>query len=301
MPTQLDLVIGDSQKIVIEFIDNDFTAEFIPQLKTIHSAYEFTSRTMYIPGLRWPWDPVKVEQQRQSIIDAVNELNSMGLNFPIQVEDIVFAGDNTDTRQLLNRLHRCFTTGNFTRNIWEYGTEYTFEVDGKSDSRFNTVVHMINDGVHNIEDRTTNDRLRTFPPYTEYIVDFLSHRPKDPAVQPVFFKGIKEEHFQYFTDQLEYDVWLPLTQIQGKDYWRGYFDYDDPTQWDISTNVVYSGSLALGDRTGAKDPILESWMRSYGLEPGPRQCGMPVGHVIEGREYIDAMPTINAIKDIVIR
>ena len=88
MPTQLDLIIGDSQKIVIEFIDNDFTAEFIPQLKTIHSAYKFTSRTMFIPGLRWPWDPVKVEGHRQSIINAINELNSMGLNFPIAVEDI---------------------------------------------------------------------------------------------------------------------------------------------------------------------------------------------------------------------
>lgn len=301
MPTQLDLIINDAQKIVIEFLENDFTAEFIPHIKNINSAYEFRSRTMYIPGLRMPWNPVKVEEYRQSIMNAVTQLNNMGLKFPVPVDDIVFPEDNAESRALLNRLHRCFTTGNFTRNIWEYGTDHTFDLDGNSHVEFNDIVHMINDGVHNIETYTTNDRLKTFPKYSEYIIEFVSQLPKDPAVRPVFFNGIKEEHFQYFTDQLEYDVWLPLTQIQGKDYWRGYFDYDDPTQWDISTNVVYSGSLALGDRTGAKFTVLEDWMRSYGLEPGPRQCGMPLGRIIEGRELINTMPSTDAIQDIVIR
>jgi hypothetical protein len=299
MPTQIDLVIGDSKKIVIEFIDNDFTAEFIPHLKKIHSAYEFISHRDTIPEYRSHWYPVMVESHRQYIINAVTELNSMGLNFPIPVENIVFDGDNTDTRKLLNRLHRCFTTGNSTRDIWEYGTDHTFYVE--DEDLFNEIVHRINVGVHNIECYTTNDRVKTFPKYTEYLITFMNQRSKDPKLQPKYFNKIKDEHLRYFTAQLDYDVWLPLTQIEGKDYCQCYLDYDDPTQWDISTNVIYSGSLALGDRKSVKDPALEAWLRSYGIEPGPRQCGMPLGHIVEGREYINTMPQKNAIQDIVIR
>lgn len=300
MPTQLTLDIGDSKKIVVEFLDNDFTDEFIPHLKTIHSAYGFTSRTMYIPGLHRAWDPVQVENWRQYLIETVTQLNAMGLNFPVAIEDIVFENNSSATRALLNRLHRCFTTGNATRNIWEYNTSNTFTLDPIDYEYFNGIVHKINTGVHNIENYTSSDRLKTFPKYSEYVIEFVSQRPKNPDVQPTFFKFIKDEHFQYFSDQLEYDVWLPLTQIQGKDYWRGYFDYDDPTQWDISTNIVYSGSLALGDRTGAKFPVLEDWMRSYGIEPGPRQCGMPLGRIVEGCEYVAKLKPSEAVKDIII-
>jgi hypothetical protein len=301
MPTQLTLSLGDSKNIVVEFLENDFTAEFIPHLKAISDAYGFTSRAMYIPGLRMPWQPEQVKKHQQYIVDAVTQLNAMGLNFPVPVEDIVFNADDVQTRQLLNRLHRCFTTGNSTRNIWEYNTNHTFTLDPLDYQYFNDVVHRINTGVHNLENYTASDRLKAFPKYSEYVIEFVSQRPKNPDVQPTFFKFIKDEHFQYFSDQLEYDVWLPLTQIQGKDYWRGYFDYDDPRQWDISTNVVYSGSLALGDRTGAKFTVLEDWMRSYGIEPGPRQCGMPLGRITEGREYVSTLKPTEAIEDIIVQ
>lgn len=301
MTTQIDLIINDSQKVVIEFLDNDFTAEFIPHLKNIYHSYEFASHKMFIPPLRSGWDNNAVESQRQEIIKSVSVLNLMGLHFPVPIENIVFDGNTKETRQLLNRLHRCFTTGNFTRNTWEYNTDSTFCVSAEDQEYFNTLVHNINTAVHRIEFYTTNERVQTFPKYSEYIVEFISQKPKNPNNQPVFFKDIKEQHFDYFSDKLDYDVWLPLTQIQGKDYWRGYFDYDDPTCWDISTNIVYSGSLALGDRSGAKYQILEDWMRSYGIEPGPRQCGMPLGHIVEGGEYLNSIPDINAFKDIVIQ
>ncbi|CAB4129266.1 hypothetical protein UFOVP112_364 [uncultured Caudovirales phage] len=301
MPIQVDLVVNDNQKIVIEFLENPFTEEFITQFKAVCNAYEFTSWNMHVPSLRRRWENSAIINYQQNIIDSITELNSLGLNFPIPVTDIVFKENDSTTRDLLNRLHRCFTTGNLTRNIWEFDTEHTFNLPGNEVNNFNTIVHNINTAVHNIEDYITNDRIESFPHYSEYIVEFLSHQPKDTNDQPTFFNGIKQEHFQYFSDQLDYTVWLPLTQIQGKDYWRGYFDYDDPRQWDISTNVVYSGSLALGTRSGAKAPVLEAWMRSYGIEPGPMQCGMPLGHIIQGIEYLDTLSSVKAIKDVIIQ
>jgi hypothetical protein len=130
---------------------------------------------------------------------------------------------------------------------------------------------------------------------------FDSSNPIDPANNPQwrYFQHLDEEYFQYFTDQLEYDIWLPLHQIQGKNYWICYFDEDDPTHWDVSTNIIYSGSIAIGDRSAARDPKILTWLESYGITPGPMHCGMPLGKIITGRDLVPALDE-GSIKDIII-
>jgi hypothetical protein len=175
---------------------------------------------------------------------------------------------------------------------WLDGSEYTFNLNQADYPVFSKLVHNINTVVHQMEVYYMNDRIKSFNKKHEYQVLFNSSKPLDPANDPqrLYMKQIKEEHFQYFSDQLTYDVWLPLHEIQGKNYWVAYFDMDDPRPWDVSTNVVYSGGFAIGDRSAIRDPAILEYLQSYGITPGPRQCGMPLGHVIQGKELIETMP-----------
>lgn len=274
--------------LVIEFLDNPFVTEFVNHFNRIRQTYKLISYREDIPYKRHKWDPVVIAHQQQVIIAAITKLNDLGLQFPVPIDDIVLAQD-TVSRQLLNRLHRCFTTSHHTRTTWELGTSYTFNLDQQDYAPFGQAVHSINDAVHAVESYYSNDRVHSFTPRTEFQLVFDSNQPIDPSNDPQsdYFQEISSPHQKYFTDQLAYDVWLPLHQIQGKNYWICYFDQDDPTNWDISTNIIYSGSMAIGDRSASRDPVLLAWLRSFGIDPGPQHCGMPLGNIIQGRELIN--------------
>jgi hypothetical protein len=79
---------------------------------------------------------------------------------------------------------------------------------------------------------------------------------------------------------------LPLSEILGKDYKRAYWDYDDPTNQDVSINKLYSGSMLVSNMSDSVNPDLESWLRSYGIEPGPMTVGMPLGNITQGKDLI---------------
>jgi len=291
----IQLVTKRDQNIKIKLLDNPFIDDFVQQLDFVNRQFNVRSYPHPVPHKTKQWNQHKIDRQVEIIIDAITNLNNMGLNFPIPVTDIVLEQNDT-SRQLLNRLHRHFTTAHrsFSRNesicTWEDNTSYTFDKPSDAD-RFTYNVHEINTAVHAAEIYFNNDRIRNFKPGYEGQIQFESNKPLDVNNDPQdkFLVDIKKEHFQYFSDQLEYDVWLPLIEIQGKDYCRAYFDYDDPTKWDVSTNVQYSGSMAITDRSAIRDPAILEYLKSYGITPGPLQCGMPLGHIVEGKEYLKSL------------
>ena len=128
------------------------------------------------------------------------------------------------------------------QGIWLDNTEWTF--DFPSDRKqFGQLVHAINTAVHSIERLFHNERIDNFTPRYEYQILFDDQNPIAPETGD-YLKPIAPEHQQYFSDELKYDVWLPLYQIQGKNYWTCYFDQDDPTHWDVSCQML-SKQLAL--------------------------------------------------------
>jgi len=294
------------QTIKIQLLDNPFIDDFVQQLDFVNRHFNVCSYVQPIPVVRpKQWNQSEVDKQVEIIVDAITNLNDMGLNFPISVDQIILE-HNDNGRQLLNKLHRHFTTAHrsFSHGekilTWKDNTEYTF--DQPSDAgRFTHYVHEINTAVHAAELYFNNDRIRNFKKRYECQVQYNSHEPLDVNNDPQdkFLIDIKQEHFQYFSNQLVYDVWLPLTQIQGKDYWRAYFDYDDPTEWDVSTNVQYSGSMAITDRSTIRDPAILEYLKSYGITPGPLQYGMPLGNIIQGKEYVRGLYN-NGIRCVII-
>lgn len=308
MSSQAIIKTQHSTELIVEFLDNPFTAEFISHLKKIKDIFALKFFKERIPHPRKSLLPLRTKQQlEQQLINAINELNALGLNFPISIEEIKLE-HSLDTQHLLNRLHRHFTTGhrsvshNEAVTTWLDDSTYVFKLNPAKIKEFSHHVHQINTAVHECEGYIVNDRILNFTPRYEYQFLFESSQPKDPNNNPqeIYLQNIKHEHFQYFTDKLDYDVWLPLHQIQGKNYWVAYFDHDDPTQWDVSTNILYSGSFAIGDRSAIRDPVILDWLRAYGIEPGPLHCGMPLGKVISGKEILATLTTDNISEILII-
>lgn len=277
--------LGDD--IVIEPRQNDFLDLFMVKLQhCIDEGYGITSWREWIPKPSKPWDQQIIDQLLSDLADTIQAINDMSLNFPIDITTWQFK-DDAESRQMLNDLHRCFTTGHETHWIWQHGTNHTFEVAVDDRKEFSRLVHNINHVVHVLEQYVTSERMRDYGPYCEYHVNFQNdHVLRGPMPRYMF---IPKEHDQFRHHGGEFDVWLPLTQIQGKDYCRAYFDYDDPCQWDICTGILYSGDFVMGDRAAHRDPRLESWLREHNIEPGPLTHGMPVGNIVTNRHLVDQL------------
>jgi hypothetical protein len=176
---------------------------------------------------------------------------------------------------------------------WEFNTNNTFTLVHNDYEEFRVSVHNINTAVHQLELYMASSRKILVPQNSEHRVFFDGGNPRDPKdptthQYPAYFCEIKPEHMQYFDDKSDCDVWLPL-QIQGKHYWDAFYNFDDPTHFDITTDLLYSGSFQIETRSTARNPILLDWLRTYGINPGPEHCGMPIGRVVQGKHIVDQL------------
>jgi hypothetical protein len=310
MAVGLELVTrSNNSNIVIELLSNNFIHDFVNQLKRNHELYSINSFKETIrPKSVVPWNQKTIDQLTEVFKTTIRDLNALGVSFPVTENEIIIAND-VYTRDLLNRLHRHFTTSHNSGNTWQYGTDLNFVVPESKSAEWKKLIHDINHAVHETEVYIMTEHIQTFKSlYFEYQIIFDRSSPKlNDMVSVVtgydpnggYFQELKQEHKQYFSDTLEYDVWLTLDQVQGKNYHRCYFEMDDPREWDIDTHVVYSGSLSLTDRAVAKDPQITKWLKSYGIDPGPDHCGMPIGNIVEGKEIVPALRD-QSIIDIII-
>lgn len=295
--------------IIFTLIGNNFTDRFLKKLKWVKEIYHFESANDYYQ-LRPPqWNPEKIKQFESSIQESVQWLNDNGYRFPIPLNEIILE-NNSVSRSLLNKLHRHFTTGHRTVSqrepvkTWLENSGYTFEFDHSKScyQDFSQAVHNINTQVHYAEQFYVTERMNTFPKVVECNVMFNSVRPIDPANGPQmdYFTTITQDDYQYFSDDTDsYDVWLPLGEMQGKNYYRAYFDQDEPTHWDIFTNHYYSGSFTFADRGLMKHPDMVAYLERYGITPGPLTTGIPLGKITQGKELLKHFD-INDISDVII-
>jgi hypothetical protein len=148
--TQIHLTTQDNNTIIIQLLDNPFITDFVAQLKFVKQHFEMRNWRETIPYTRSSyWDEKYAKKVEQDLIATVNKLNELGYKFPVPVEEIRI--ENTEAgRQLLNRLHRHFTTShrsvshNEPIQTWLDGSEYTFNLDQADYPVFSKLVHNIN-------------------------------------------------------------------------------------------------------------------------------------------------------------
>lgn len=301
---QIEVILFSGEKIKIKLLDNPFIEDFLVHLDKMISTHDIVSHKTQYPLGVYGYDHKIVSNHVSKIVTCINKLNEMGLDFPVATDEVCFTGKKEDfakERQLLNTLHRYFTTGHktFSQNAggeltWKFGSTYIFNQPSNGEE-FSEYVHGINTAVHQIEPYTwynerINEYLNSGNVHNEFVVSFImrsEYALSDEGAS--YFKTIKHQHLRYHSDELKYDVWLPLHQIQGKDYITSYFDYDDPTEWDVTHPILYSGSFAFGDRAIMRDKNILNYFRLYGIELSPVHYGMPLGNVIEGKHLISTL------------
>lgn len=107
---QLLCKLKNQDYIIAELINNPFVKEWIEQFKVVNSLCNYEQ--MYFSPINYDknWNFLKIAKCEEKIKESIDNLNKLATNFPITAEDIKITNDQNG-RDLLNRLHRHFTTG----------------------------------------------------------------------------------------------------------------------------------------------------------------------------------------------
>lgn len=297
--------------IRIQVVNNAFTEKYFPMLKTLVSHFPILhgphASGIYRSNLTGSDKQYQTFDQYYEIQDKklqviIDELNTMGCNFPYRVDANVLKRKDVQTQRLCNRLHRAFTTAHRchsqnTSMHWSDTFASQFIVPKESMSRFIELIDQINCIVHyGIEPYTNTPRKTIQIDQAAWQYDFWADC-WIPGTSQLYNKHcwevLQPEDFQYFSDSKEFDVWVGK-DILGKDHVTAYHDYDDPTEWDVTSIVGYSGKIAMdvGNITH-RDLVLsddfQKWLSEYGVPYSPVMCGMPIGTIVEGHDVVQQL------------
>lgn len=307
----------DLGKVKIKLLENHFTEKYIPFLKVMFDQFEKEFRSGPSLGYIRPLDQKYLTEQARRLVDSVDELNAMGYNFPYTFQLDSFDNCDLAGQELLNKLHRCFTTGqrDHYRNpptfIWSDRFSSEFSVKPEDLDRMLYLTETINDAVHNLEHyMTTPYKTNDFNQVVQQVeVKSLVtneiakvHTDKGPyETLSGWFQNYTAEDYELFSDSDEYDVWVGR-DILGKDFIHAFYDYDDPTNWDVTGQLGYSGKIAMDVGTVTKSNVIKSsnfkeWLDKYNVPYSKKMGGMPLGTVVEGkdllRKFYGGMSTTN--------
>ena len=288
----------------IELLQNPFVEKYAERLRYLHTAYRSEIGNGPPLGLFRGTNSAYVQSQTNKFIDIINELNSYGINFPYSVEPDSLIHQDAAGQELLNRLHRSFTTAhreNFAgKKIlkWSDRFESEFTVpDGQLD-RVLYLTEIINSMVHDTEFFMSTAHKPTDPTQVlrqaELRADITNTNPHSDLGPYVTLEGAFKEYtaddYRYFSDSNEFDVWVGR-DILGKDFIHAYYDCDDPTNWDVTGQIGYAGKVAMDIGPTSKSDIIKSdsfraWLDQWGVEYSKKMGGMPLGTVIEGKDLL---------------
>lgn len=247
----------------------------------------------------------EVKQHVDRLYATIRSLNKLGAPFPLLKMDIPytqFLNLDLNTQRILNKLHRYFTTANRSLNdtgnqtIYSYKDNKSYEIDNTKKEEFFKLIQDINQIVHSIDYSILSPRVRDAIDNDELIeqvtIMFDLYGTKEHSLLPNTFKFMDNEDELSITDSDEYDVWMGV-DLLGKDYITGYYNHDDPTEWDIRTLDCYTGKIeiVLGSNTIPKiikGNKFQNWLKEYGITYIPAMCGMPLGKVLSGKDILNS-------------
>lgn len=291
--------------IRIQTVNNAFTDKYFPMLQSLVEAFPILhSRDLngvyfnQLTGADRQHETFDrhFEIQAQRLQDIIGEINAMGGDFPYNIDVDILKKKNLETQQLVNQLHRAFTTadrchGQRTPMIWSDHFDSAFAIPEDKIPRFIELIDQINVIVHHgIELYTVTPRKVQNMSEVPWQYRFWANSWIPGSTQLVnteVWADIVPEDYEYFSDSKEFDVWVGK-DILGKDHITAYYDHDDPTAWDVTPIVGYSGKIAMDVSDMTRSDLVRSadfqtWLAEYGEPYSPAMCGMPVGTIVEGK------------------
>jgi hypothetical protein len=289
-----------NQTVEIQLLDNPFVHKWACHLEKMLGEFShkhfFTSYPYLFPS-RSLSNQSSINQYATDLAGTVLQLRELNVGFPENFEIEETKNLDITLQQKLNRLHRYFTWCNrddIGKNLfWGPGQPVTGSRDQKILEKINQITNRMNVEIHKLEAyvATPNKIKLLRSEFTELEIMFDTHVSPEISgeMKTGSWHSIESKDFQYLSNDPTYDMWVPI-QILGKPYHVAYYDHDDPVQWDITHPIGYSGNFAVSV-TGNKAHHMSNtdvikWLKSYEIEPGPATCGMPLGRITLGKEYL---------------
>jgi hypothetical protein len=165
----------------------------------------------------------------------------------LEIINLVLSDINILQQQHLNLWHR-----SFTRLAVKYFHPKSIVPNGLDKKIVHSIIHDINTNTHQLERYTYADlprRSRLFDKtqiqYTAQCTDgynlkYITNKLWDEG----YIEEITPRGFDFNTCEYNYSVWLQ-EDIQGKDQFKAWLDYDDLTENDITGNLFMTPNLVL--------------------------------------------------------
>lgn len=153
---------------------------------------------------------------------------------------------------------------------------------------FHSALQKLNSSIHRYEGEfLKSDRAwdLTGPPYS-LTIDLKDKYYDGKYMNPVHTEKVTTDLMQHAFNGYEYNVYAEK-KILGKDYHTAYFQYDDPTEWDITNNMDFDGSIHI-DYNGTYQTIHESrgfceWLQHYGINNPYKYSYYQIGKLVENQ------------------
>lgn len=266
--TVINITLVDKSEISFRLLKNDFVDEWLDYFKknskNNNSQFrKFMARVNYSKLRNKPHD--EAINDIHTTVKAFND--ELDIQLPISLDFI--------DRQILNQLHRFFTTMKYTSRTYDLNKPNLFYIHKDNRLRFEELLHDLNEAVHNAEQiyYPDNIRLKGFEEYTYSTLKFYRKE----------LQQIKSQHLQYMSRN--HSVLLG-SNILGKSYFNCYYDYDDPTFFDVKNCEHYCCDLEFEFRDPNVFNLLNNnnykqWLTNYKLPINDQTCGrMPIGDII---------------------
>lgn len=301
--------------IRIQLVQNTFTEKYVAQLQKMYSIFDTIIQSGPPLGLFRGMNPAFIQSQTDKFISIIDEFNSLGLDFPYTVTKDSFTAQDEAGQDLLNKLHRSFTTANkchfdgLPTLFWSDRFSSNFVVpEGKMD-RVMYLTEIINSMVHDTEFYMNTPRKpvnrQDVVNQVEILASVTNDNPHSDLGPYSTLKGwfycYTDEDYELFSDSDEYDVWVGR-DILGKDFIHAFYDCDDPTNWDVTGSLGGAGKIGIDVGPVTKSAIIKSdsfraWLDEYRVTYSKKMGGMPLGTVVVGREILTkfSMPEIISV------
>lgn len=282
----------------VRVIENAFTEMFLDHFRTVTSTY--TGQSVYRRiGNSISSRPQRYMEPLAQLVSVTTELTEITGTFPYQVDPTVILKFDQGTQDLLNQLHRSFTTAyrcmrphRDPRWVWNDRFPSDFIIpEGKMD-RIQELLILLNDLVHTLEEGVTSPNRTFLSQFCLEQVEIQIAGAFDPKKNiRSIYKDLDPKYYSYFSDSKKYDVWVGI-DILGKEYLNAFRDNDDASCWDVSHNLGITGKMYFEISDKRKMDVLNttefrSWLAQSGVEYNPYMCGLPIGSVVSGHDCIE--------------
>ena len=307
-------IITPPGTIHIELLDNSFVKKWTEHFLNMQKAYDMDHRAFAHPVYNSTKTNQEILKDLENLRNAIIKLQDMGTNFPFDPWKVVYEKifpDHNAGQQILNEIHRYFTTGGRTLNEYEnasilysghwsddFDSKFTF--DEENEEEFRHTHALVNDYVHELDQSLLTSRKDTdFKNQAVNLQFEFGSQKKDCRFDSGTWVNIIEQDYKYADDKLDIDVWVG-NDILGKDYIEAYYDHDDPTQWDVTSINGHSGKFKINvasqwyekDSTDntlqqlVKSDNFQYWLKEYNIKYVPEMVGMPLGKITSGKELV---------------